>query len=287
MDKIIALDIDGTLTAEKHAISMPVIEALIALEKSGWNFIFATGRPFSWAHQTLGGLPFPYALTIQNGALTLAMPSQKILDRCYIGHETIVEFSRFMQAKTKGFGIYGGYEGEDRCYYFPKLLSAEDLRYVQLRCKALQEEWIALNCIEELPLLECSALKSFFEKEDVLHFSKELEEKFHFHAPAILDPFTEPTFTPHYVVQITAKQADKGLALKRYVEKQKSQPRALIVAGNDRNDLPLFKHFPHAFKIAMSDSPDELKKLADFIAPSASVDGILHGLEKAKETLQV
>ena len=78
---IIALDIDGTLTDETHCIDEAVVELLTKLHQEGWILIFITGRPFAWGYRSLNVLKIPYYLSVQNGAILLEMPSQKVLKR--------------------------------------------------------------------------------------------------------------------------------------------------------------------------------------------------------------
>ena len=55
MSKWIALDIDGTLTAERDAIPEEVVHFLTELAGE-WRFLFVTGRPFHWGWpRSLGG----------------------------------------------------------------------------------------------------------------------------------------------------------------------------------------------------------------------------------------
>ena len=50
-----------------------------------------------------------------------------------------------------------------------------------------------------------------------------------------------------------------------------------IAAGDSYNDVPLFQASGH--RIAMADAPEELKAMADFIAPSVDEDGLAVAIE--------
>lgn len=145
MQGIIALDIDGTLTDQTHALEREVSEALHDLHRAGWKFIFITGRPFHWSFETLQQLPFPYALAVQNGALLLEMPAQKILSRKYIEEPVLPLLEMLCKAEQTDFVIYAGFENEDRCFYRPQHLPPSVLAYVLERTSALNEKWSSLK----------------------------------------------------------------------------------------------------------------------------------------------
>ena len=76
MKGIIALDIDGTITADAEHLPKNVHHYLTSLAQEGWSLFFLTGRTFQWAFRTLRELPFPYAFALQNGAIILEMPAR-------------------------------------------------------------------------------------------------------------------------------------------------------------------------------------------------------------------
>ena len=79
MKGIIALDIDGTLTADIHCIPNEVARYLEHLEFEGWKICLITGRPFSLANHAVEDLTFPFLLAVPNGAVMLEMPERTIL----------------------------------------------------------------------------------------------------------------------------------------------------------------------------------------------------------------
>src|SRR4029077_19031291 len=92
-----------------------------------------------------------------------------------------------------------------------------------------------------------------------------------FQVASMRDPF-DPNSA---IVLITDKHANKGLALEEAMRRLGRGP-LVIAAGDDENDVSLLKVAD--IKIAMSHSPDILQKIADFIAPPTSQQGIVHAL---------
>lgn len=81
----------------------------------------------------------------------------------------------------------------------------------------------------------------------------------------------------YYGLDITSEKATKHTAVLEY-EKLLKIPRNEIVAiGDDHNDYPMFTAC--GYKIAMDNAPDELKKIADFIAPAVTNNGTVVALQ--------
>ena len=271
---IIALDIDGTITAEAESIPKEVIGYFYSLYEKGWDFIFITGRPYQWGIRSLKAIPFPYALGVQNGALVLEMPSVEMIARKYLDWASLPLFEAVCLENHTDFVIYSGLENQDRCYYRPDRLPPHVLRYVQERTGKLGERWNIFDTFEELDISCFAALKCFARGPEAALLSSQIESRLNLHAPLIKDPFSKE----YFVVQATHAEATKGGALNEYLAfKNFSGP--VIAAGNDHNDLSLLELA--AFKIAMEDSPEEVLGMADIIAPSAEKKGIIIGIEEA------
>lgn len=267
---IIALDIDGTLTHGTQDLDEDVAGYLTELAESGWSFIFITGRTFEWGNRTLQTLPFFYYLSVQNGAITLEMPSRKIVAAHYFDGSIL---SR-LDAYRKDYVIYGGYEQQDVCYYRPKEFSETMLQYLMNRCRELNETWVPLDSFESLPISFFPAVKFFATTEEAESLSETLEEQFQLHAPAIRDPFNSNI----YVIQGTLLEVNKGEAL-RDVSKLYPPGILRIAAGDDNNDRPLLKAAD--VSIAMATAPLDVRALAHIVAPSAEDNGIIEGLKRA------
>lgn len=275
---LIALDIDGTLTADKHSIPSKVIEYLQTLEREGWAFIFITGRPFEWAHMTLQALPFPFLFAVQNGAILIEMPSKNIWQSHYLTPDLIPRLESICINHHTDFVIYTGCENNDLCYYRKTHFSSEMCAYLMQRKKFLVEKWVEIASFDDLPISFFTALKSFATEVQAQQLSIEIEKQLGLHAPPIRDPFA-PNY---YIIQATHTLASKGRALQE-VLKQSQFKRPVIAAGDDNNDYGMLQAAD--VKIVMANAPQKLLEIADIIAPPASENGLLQGLSQALERL--
>lgn len=274
MKGIIALDIDGTVTAEAHEVSQEVISYLTQLEKQQWQFIFITGRTFQWAYSSLHALNMPYYLAVQNGAIVFEMPARKIISTCYVDASLLAQMTLIANSLNTDFIIYTGYENNDICYYRLKNFTQSHLTYLLDRAKALHENWQTVEDFEGLELPSIASLKFIDKEETILKVIDKVEKELHLHIPLNRDPVNNE----YFVAQATNPQATKGNALKSFSDKfNKNLP--IIAAGDDYNDLSMLQQAD--VKIVMGDAPGPLLMEADIIAPPISQLGIIQGLKHA------
>lgn len=274
----IALDIDGTVTAEAHSIPAEVIQFLAEQAAAGWHIFFVTGRSYIWAHRALENLPFSFSFAVQNGATLLAMPNKEVLADQALDRSILPAMERICAGEESDFVVYGGYAAEDRCYYRPAHFSKDMRAYVEERVIALKEHWIPLDSFNELPLQTFSSVKCFGRLEMAARLTERIETELSLHVPLIKDPFNREM----YVVLATHPNVNKGAALQTVLALKRGE-RPVIAAGDDLNDIPLLQAAD--IKIAMSTAPETLLKSATLIAPPAEEKGIIQGLKRALNIL--
>ena len=81
-----------------------------------------------------------------------------------------------------------------------------------------------------------------------------------------------------WAVDFTAAGVNKGAAVQRMARMLGIDAETIIAAGDSYNDLPLLRLC--GLRIAMGDAPDELKDIADFVAPSMDEDGLAVAIEE-------
>ena len=75
-----------------------------------------------------------------------------------------------------------------------------------------------------------------------------------------------------WAVDFTLAGVDKASGVSRVGESLGVEPFNMVAAGDSYNDLPMLKIC--GFSIAMGDAPEEVKSIADFVAPTVEQDGL-------------
>lgn len=79
-------------------------------------------------------------------------------------------------------------------------------------------------------------------------------------------------------LHITHSEATKRHSLEKVLKLMKVDKQNVIGAGDSNNDKPIFE--VSGLKVAMGNASDDLKSLADYIAPPVEEDGLVEVIEK-------
>lgn len=270
----IALDIDGTIAPSSGVLPPRVVAYLTSLAESGWRLVFITGRSITSASKTLKAFPFLYYLAGQNGSVIIEMPTGRVLLKKYLDRSIFNEMEAICHDEPTDFVVYSGIENQDHSFYRPRFFSNELLDYLERRRTTFEEVWHELESYDHLPMDEFPAVKCFGLPKSLAGVADKIEKRLGLHVPLIRDPFGEG----YYVALATHSQINKGQALTDLISTM-GERGVVIAAGDDYNDVPMFKAAD--IRIVMSTAPKDLLKLGDIIAPSASEEGIIIGLEQA------
>lgn len=270
----IVLDIDGTITLDKYSVPKEVGDFFHSLQKKGWRFVFATGRPFAFASLALSKFEFPYILLSQNGSIAIEMPQKKILFKSYIPSASLPFMEKAFEGLHSDFLIYAGFERGDICFWRPHKFPQEELTYIADLQTRQKESWQEVKDFNHLPMDSFPLIKCFGNEPRMRHLIDRLKKEKKFEIAKIRDPF-EDGIT---LLLITDIHASKGKSLTKLFS-DKGRGPCVIAAGDDENDLSLLAVAD--IKIAMAHAPESLQEAADFIAPPTKEFGIIQALEIA------
>ncbi len=272
----IALDIDGTITADKYVVPKGTIEYLKSLYEKGWKIAIITGRTFAFSMPILDCFDFPIIAGVQNGSAIFEMPSKKMLATNYMDLSVIAIAEKAICGLDIALAIYAGAENSDMCYWkrgeFTKKYSnyMDELTNHPLLVNHVVDSFDIVG-LQSFPLIKCVG-----EKDKINTFISRIEKENHFNYALVKDLFSDKLYT----LLVTRNDASKGFAIKSLSQ---NTGDLIIAAGNDNNDLCMLKAAD--VKIAMQDSPKELLDIADYIAPTADREGIIPALEYAVNKL--
>lgn len=263
MIKLIALDIDGTLFNSKGEISLLTKAALMKAHDSGVTLMLASGRTIHGLHQLAirNQLPLDHMICIgSNGAVLADGESESIIFEKTVDPKIAKETIQ----KLKAYPVTIMIPDEEKLYI-------EDLEGHQVALE-LQTECLNAVVIPDLSEISFAPNKIILSgPQDVLQTI--LEEM----APSYKDDATFVLSGFNYL-DITAKDTDKGSALRHYCELKGILPSEVIAFGDNHNDLGMIRYA--GIGIAMDNAVDELKAVANRIARSNDEDGIAHILNE-------
>lgn len=262
--KILALDIDGTLTTSKKEISPKTKEALFKIQEAGHILVLASGRP------TPGMKRYAEELELAKyGGYLLSFNGARITN-CKSGD--------IIYAQTlPGSVIPGLYEFATRnhcgliTYYKDSVVSGNGIdKYNELE-----------SSINGMPLMEVDDFVGFVnynvnkclmtaEPEKAERCLSELQEKY---ADILSIYRSEPFF-----IEIMPQHVDKANSLEHMLKLLKMEKKDLICCGDGYNDISMISYA--GVGVAMANARDEVKAAADFVTGSNDEDGLVTVVEK-------
>jgi 5-amino-6-(5-phospho-D-ribitylamino)uracil phosphatase len=243
--KAIISDIDGTLTLLSHRpkLSNKVIKTINQLKKHGVIFTLATGKPYSLVQHLIDDLRLESPIIVDNGAAIYNSATKQPIWQSVMTYEQVNTILAIVKDYKGKIWLSNG-----------------------------RESFNAHNDSEIGTVKFYLMGTTTREAED---FIKKVEKALKDIAVSKAESYDGEGFTDVYV---TNAEATKQHAVLKTAEILGISTKEIIGIGNDYNDFPLL--MACGLKVAMGNAVDDLKAIADYIAPSVEHDGVVEVIEK-------
>lgn len=263
-EKILVLDIDGTLTNSKKEITPATKEGIQEVIRQGNHVILASGRP------TPGMRRYEKELELErSGGYLLSFNGAKVIE-CRTGE---ILFQRLLPLSIIP-GLYR-FAKDHHCglitYLGDEVISAfEPDEYVQLEAR-----------INNLPIRTVHNFKEFVDfdinkclmtapAEEAAEYEKILAERYKDVASVYR---SEPFF-----IEIMPKNVDKATSLARMLEVMGNEQANTICCGDGFNDISMIRF--GGVGVAMGNAQQAVKEAADYITGTNDEDGLVEVMKK-------
>lgn len=253
MPKLIAIDVDGTLLNDDHQVTPYTAEVLHQVKDKGCEILLATGRgPQNGLPVLTEGLGLDGWMITHNGAVTVDSRTRKVISRFPMKMDEI----RRMIDYARGKGIHF-----DICTDFDQFVEnlPDDVAqmYGQFGIEPVR--------VDSFDGWEESIVKfTLFGGDEELSATMEsLVEGY---------PHLNVVRSGIQFIDVFSREASKGNALKQVCEERGISRENVIAFGNYHNDIDMIQYA--GLGVAMDNSPDDVKRAADEIAPSNNEDGV-------------
>ncbi|MBR1866130.1 MAG: HAD family phosphatase [Lachnospiraceae bacterium] len=265
MNKVLILDIDGTLTNSKKEITPNTIEALLELQRKGHTIILASGRPthgVKWISDILqleryGG----YVLCFNGARITKIGTNEIVYQRCF-PKECIAPLYTYAREHDMGLVTY---EGDtviaatriDEHMEFEARLNRMELRQVDDFVSYVDfdiNKCLFTASVDVAPELEQDLVKRY---ENALSIYR-----------------SEPFF-----IEAMPPGVDKAASLEHLFRNIGVAREDTVACGDGFNDMSMIRYA--GVGVAMANAQEEVKKVADVITKASNdEDGLLEIIER-------
>ncbi|CBN54326.1 MULTISPECIES: Cof-type HAD-IIB family hydrolase [Kamptonema] len=265
--QLLAVDIDGTIAGESNEIRERVTQAIFAAQAQGIKVVVATGRMYRSAlrfHQTVGSsLP----LICYQGAWIQDPITGKILSHLPVTKEkTIALLDYFEQPALRSLLSVHFYINDQ--LYVREITTA-----TQIYAQRSEIQPIAVGDLRSV--LDTEPTKILALCDDPEAIANLLSNLRQIYTPAELYLTTSvATF-----FEAANPLVSKGAALRYLAEEILGLQSANVMAiGDNFNDLEMLSYA--GIGVAMGNAPDEVKAIAQWVAPTVEEDGVAAAIEE-------
>jgi Cof subfamily protein (haloacid dehalogenase superfamily) len=274
--RLLALDIDGTLTDQNFQVSARNIAALRAAHETGIEIILATGRRHDYAMPIARDLGFPVCLISSNGALIRSSAGETFFtDR--LPARTALELIQYMN-DFRGHAVLTF----DRAENVPGndslvLERADELNQTVSRWLEANRPYIKFISPLEDALIEDPLQAMYCGRVALM---KALQDRL-IQAP-FLDKITVMrTQYDHRdlcILDFLNRECSKGHALRRWAERRQVPREQIMAIGDNHNDLEMLEYAGVA--VVMENASNELKQNGWLVTGSNSESGVARAVEE-------
>ncbi len=262
--KIIALDLDGTLTNSEKIITEKTREKLMEFQKNGGKVVLASGRP------TMGILPHAQRLRLKeyggyilsfNGGCVIDCKTNSVLFQQKLPLSVIPEIMDIIKDYPVGINTY---EGSDI------LVGNCVNEYTELEARINGMGIHYVDNFAEYVQFDVNKCLLQGDPAVILELEQILSEKY----KNILGIFKSEAF----FLEIVPKGVDKAMSIDRLLKMIGIRTEECIACGDGFNDISMIRYA--GLGVAMSNAKQPVKDAADYITLSNDQDGIAHLLKK-------
>lgn len=261
--KVLAFDIDGTLTNSRKEIEDSTKEAILRAADEGAIIVIATGRPKKGA--------INYAKTLElekNGGYILAL-NGGLLERCsdsFVLSQNVIDRSFYKEiydiAKENNVGLMT-YDGDD-------VVSEDtDNKYLEIEARINGLGTKKVDNLYEYLDYEVPKFLMLGDGDYLAEVEKKVKARFE----GRLDVYrSEPFF-----LEVLPLNINKAQTLSKLLEYVGATREELMAFGDGYNDISMIEYA--GMGVAMGNANDKVKAAANFVTLSNDEGGIAHAIE--------
>lgn len=262
--KLLALDLDGTLTNSNKEISEYTKEVLFRFQENGGRIILASGRP------TYGIVPLAEQLNLKEyGGFILSYNGARIVD-CE-KNEVVYDRNLTLEEVKEVYELSKNFDVNVMSYDNDIVITEDEKDpYVQLEAK-----------INKMPLKEVKCMGDYIDypvNKCIMTADGDYL--------ATIEPKVKEALGDHlsvyrseaFFLEVMPQNIDKGASMDALLKQLHISREQLIACGDGFNDLSMIEYA--GLGVAMENAKEIVKKAADYIAPSNDEDGVAYVVNK-------
>ncbi len=262
--KLIAVDIDGTLTNTKKEITPRTRYALLQAQQQGKKIVLASGR------HPIGITPIARDLMLDRyGGFIMAFNGGKIIN-CETG-ETVVSKMFPLEYLSDIVGVLKDSNITINTYNDKSIISDNKVNdYSYIERDILKTDMIVVDDFISAIRFNINKILLAGEPDEIDKFNEIFSKRY----DGLLDVYKSAP----YFLEIMPFGITKGSMLPLLLQRLGLKREELVTFGDNYNDMTMIGYA--GFGVAMANGEKDVKKIADYVCESNDDDGVARTLEK-------
>ena len=263
--RLVGLDLDGTLLGGGRSLTQKTKEVMERVAAKGINLVIISGRRFEVVPQDVRELTFMRYFALCNGAVIYDKFEDRILyqsdipfDEAMKLYDSLVDYTEVYVDCYHDDGSWVDVKDYARIDEFVSDQSHRDL---------LHNTRTSVNDLRQSLIERGKSVQKF----QSIYKSTEIRDKEQKRIAALY-PDLVFAGSMTYNIEITTREATKGICLLKLTELLGLRREQTIAFGDGSNDISMLRCAGTGY--AMENAPDYVKAEADKIAPSNTEDGV-------------
>jgi Cof subfamily protein (haloacid dehalogenase superfamily) len=259
---MIVLDADGTLLDPSSQLPEQNVRALMRYQERGGLVVLSTGKLFHAIEDICRVLDLKTPQICGNGYLLIAPDGQIVECMGYLDSEQKKSARHVFESVGLDYMFYG----TQHIWYEQGKVKQSDL-----------DKLVALGEVEPEPLPK-DEIDNLGEVIKILAFCEDTGIEDEARKIADRNPAIRLFRSSFQFIEIVRPEVNKGLGLKKLLERLDIKPEEVVAIGDGENDIEMFE--VAGLSVAMGQSEPHVKEAADIITASNAEAGVAKFLEE-------
>ena len=286
MYKLITIDLDGTLLNGYGEVTEYTKNIIKKVTEKGILVVLASGRISESVLTIAKEIGADKYYISGNGSVLYDIQKDEILYENYLNKEKVLEIVDLCEKNSIYYNIYtensviakslnynvAFYNYENTKKSSDKKTEINIVEDVYNYIKKLNtNKFLKITICDESKIVFSSILKKLknISNIDVLEVSHMSQKK--------IKSGTEEISVGYYYTEVSSKNVDKWYAIEEIMKRENIKQEEVISLGDNNNDILMIKNA--GLGVAMGNSNEQVKKVADFITKTNNEDGVAKALE--------
>ncbi|MDQ0218581.1 HAD family phosphatase [Peribacillus cavernae] len=282
MVQYIVSDMDGTLLNKDQKVSKENKEAIERAQNQGVEVIIATGRSFQEARFALDEANLECPVICVNGAVVYtkdgALAASNPMDP-----DTVKSVIQYLENEGIYFEIYTN-DGTYTKNYEKSLATLVDILLTAnpdldpLKVTEQARQRVTVSHIKSIEDYEKLLSISEIEYYKFLIFSNDLQKLGDTASALKENNHLAVSSSGRENLEITSRDAQKGIALEKYVKERGGSLTEAMAIGDNFNDVSMLERVGRS--VAMGNAPTKIKNICEFITDTNDENGVANAINK-------